>query len=386
MAAAAPQKKAETPAVCELYAGVGGFSLGAARAGFHVAGAVEVNARTVAAHKANFPHTQHILKDVSRLSGSELLKEAGLRRGAPFGIIGGPPCQGFSTIGHQNEDDARNSLFLHFFRVVKEAAPWFFVVENVPGLLMERNSRLVAKSVQLVNSSYHVLGPYKISADKCGAPTVRTRVFLVGVHKRKFPVTLSDEDFLPAEDTLLVTVRNALKGLPATINMDWKSNPEGYARLHEVADTGFQKKLVDDIPCGVGSAALIRLLRDNGVVTAHTSTIHSSKLVTRYRELNPGETDPITRSTRLVADGFCPTLRAGTDVDRGSFQAVRPIHYRHPRVITPREAARLQSFPDWFAFDRTKWHAFRQIGNSVPPLLAEHVMSVLYRKLATAPR
>jgi DNA (cytosine-5)-methyltransferase 1 len=77
---------------------------------------------------------------------------------------------------------------------------------------------------------------------------------------------------------------------------------------------------------------------------------------------------------KLDPEGYCPTLRAGTGPDRGSFQAVRPIHYLRPRVITPREAARLQGFPDWYQFDQTKWHSFRQIGNSVSPLVAEVVL------------
>ncbi len=93
--------------------------------------------------------------------------------------------------------------------------------------------------------------------------------------------------------------------------------------------------------------------------------------------LNPGQQDKVSKSSKLDIDGFCPTLRAGTDNTKGSFQAVRPIHPSQPRVITPREAARLQGFPDWFQFHETKWHSFRQIGNSVCPIVGEKVLSAI---------
>jgi len=91
--------------------------------------------------------------------------------------------------------------------------------------------------------------------------------------------------------------------------------------------------------------------------------------------------DKISKFPRLRWDGLCPTLRAGTDKHKGSYQAVRPIHPDEDRVITPREAARLQGFPDWFQFSPTKWHSFRQIGNSVSPFVGEAVLDVIRCKL-----
>jgi len=82
-----------------------------------------------------------------------------------------------------------------------------------------------------------------------------------------------------------------------------------------------------------------------------------------------------------LLNGFCPTLRAGTGPEKGSYQAVRPLHPTENRVITPREAARLQGFPDWFQFSPTKWHSFRQIGNSVSPILSERIFAVIRKAL-----
>jgi DNA (cytosine-5)-methyltransferase 1 len=128
------------------------------------------------------------------------------------------------------------------------------------------------------------------------------------------------------------------------------------------------------VPPGVGDCKALASFEGNGTVTGCLGTVHSDDLKRRYGGLAYGEADPKTKSVKLDPNGFCPTLRAGTGPERGSFQAVRPIHYLRPRVITPREAARLQGFPDWFQFDHTKWHSFRQIGNSVSPLVAEYVM------------
>jgi len=106
--------------------------------------------------------------------------------------------------------------------------------------------------------------------------------------------------------------------------------------------------------------------------------VHSCEVRARYASIVAGDVDAKSKSKRLKLNGFCHTIRAGTGRDHGSFQAVRPIHPTEDRVITPREAARLQSFPDWFQFYPTKWHSFRQIGNSVCPILAEKILKLIY--------
>jgi DNA (cytosine-5)-methyltransferase 1 len=95
--------------------------------------------------------------------------------------------------------------------------------------------------------------------------------------------------------------------------------------------------------------------------------------------------EPVSRLYRLHPDGLANTLRAGAGTERGAFTSPRPIHPKHPRVVTVREAARLHSFPDWFGFHATKWHGFRQIGNAVPPLLGRAVGSALMHALNCHP-
>lgn len=360
--------------ICDLFSGVGGLSLGAARAGFDLALAVEKDPRALQAHRLNFPKSVHSDRDVATLTGADLLSMAGLKRGQLDGIVGGPPCQGFSRIGRKQKNDHRNSLFLHFFRLVAESQPKFFVAENVLGLLDDRNTRLVENALSIVGSKYEIFGPLIATASDFGAPTSRCRVFYIGFRMNtNISAACTDTFFLRGMKRHPVVVREALRGLPTQVLFNKSKHDLGLARLHDVMSTPFLEKAVRSRPRNIGNVEALKL-RDRGLVTGHQGTVHTKELSRRYASLAPGEADPITKSVRLVADGFCPTLRAGTGPDRGSFQAVRPIHPKRARVITPREAARLQSFPDWFLFDRTKWHAFRQIGNSVPPLLAEAIL------------
>jgi DNA (cytosine-5)-methyltransferase 1 len=143
----------------------------------------------------------------------------------------------------------------------------------------------------------------------------------------------------------------------------------------------FAERIVNGIPQDIGDPEAIRRLNEEGAVSGCLGTRHTPKVAARYDRLKPGQKDEISKTVRLKADGLCPTLRAGTAADKGSYQAVRPIHPTAARVITPREAARLQGFPDWFQFAPSKWHSFRQIGNSVSPFVAEAVLSVIYFKL-----
>ena len=121
--------------VIDLFAGAGGLSLGAARAGFNVSAAVEIDPHAMNSHRANFPNTVHIQRDIMTLTGAELLQLAGIQQDDLVGIIGGPPCQGFSSIGHGDVNDIRNKLFIKFFELIEELQPAFFLAENVPGIM-----------------------------------------------------------------------------------------------------------------------------------------------------------------------------------------------------------------------------------------------------------
>ena len=128
-----------------------------------------------------------------------------------------------------------------------------------------------------------------------------------------------------------------------------------------------------------------RMAMPDRTFTGNMKTAHTDAVVHRFSKVKPGETDKIGRHPRLLSHGLCPTLRAGTGADKGSYQSVRPIHPTENRVITVREAARLQGFPDCHLFHPTIWHSFRMVGNSVSPIVAEKILSVIAKKIAAMP-
>ena len=361
--------------IIDLFSGAGGFGLGAKRAGFDIAGSIEIDPQAISVHKANFPKSPLWERDISTLSGPEMLCNFDLKVGEVDGIIGGPPCQGFSLMGYRDISDPRNHLFTRFFEIVNDADPRFFLAENVPGILSKKNSQVIECALSKVEHKYEILPPLKLVATKFGVPTTRERVFFFGYLKDHMN-RVAAEDFFP-EDLEQVCVKDALKGLPEKIDPLWIREEDGWQRIKKVVDGNFGSKLYDQIPDGVGNEEAIRRLKENCEVSGCLGTRHTKAVLDRYATIKPGEVDPVSKSYRLKYKGFCPTLRAGTGSDKGSYQAVRPLHPTETRVITPREAARLQGFPDWFKFHSTKWHSFRQIGNSVSPILAEHILRVI---------
>ncbi|GGJ56384.1 cytosine-specific methyltransferase [Deinococcus roseus] len=339
--------------------------------------AVEIDPQAIQTHIKNFPNTTHITTSVAELTGSQLLSLSGLKPGELDGLIGGPPCQGFSTIGKRNVDDTRNNLFKDFFRLVAEARPQFFVAENVPGLLNEKFKGILEDALDYVREHYTLLEPIKVKASDYGAPTIRTRVFFIG-YLKSLDWNLSAEDFKPSPDVQPVKVKDALVGLPEEIEPLWLTEEDGLRKLKsKIPDTPFGLRVKGMIPKGVGHPEAIKKYTSQELVYGCQGTRHSALAIERYEKLSYGDIDPSTKSKKLDPDGFCITLRAGTASDKGSYQAVRPIHPKYPRVITPREGARLQGFPDWFVFHETKWHSFRQIGNSVSPIVSEFLLSKL---------
>jgi DNA (cytosine-5)-methyltransferase 1 len=372
-------KKSSLPKIIDLFAGAGGLSLGAARSGFDVAAAVELDKFALETHKKNFPSSIHLQNDVSKLDGNELLQLSGLKKGELEGLIGGPPCQGFSTMGKRQVSDPRNNLFTHFFRLVKETSPAFFVAENVTGILDKQYNNIRRNAFALLGNDYILLDPIRIKASEFGAPTIRTRIFFIGFNPKKIKSLLTPKNFLPSDTVEQVLVKEALQGLPINIAAEWLSEESGWRKINRNAlgKKRYFNLVTNSVPLGVGNPKLIERYFEKDTVSGCMGTRHTPEVTDRYAALKYGEQDSVSKAVKLNPEGFCPTLRAGTGSDKGSFQAVRPIHYRKPRVITPREAARLQGFPDWFVFHPTKWHSFRQIGNSVSPIVAEQVLSVL---------
>lgn len=377
------------PNVIDLYAGAGGLSLGASRAGFKVVAAIEIDKHAIETHRRNFPYTAHITRDIRSVSIDDIEEVSAINRNEIEGVIGGPPCQGFSSIGHGNVEDERNLLFKCFFEVVRDIHPLFFVAENVPGIMREKYNKIREEAFDLVKDEYNILDPILVNASEYGAATSRTRFFFVGLRKN-IGIDLSKEDFvkakIPEKDRTVVL--QALEGLP--LNLKYSKEQTGFCTIDKSYSDGrkrhlqnkfFYLRVSGTIPEGVGNPKFIQRYKQCHETNGFLVTDHTKAVKERYGKLQYGEQDKISKSYKLNPTSFCPTLRAGTGPDKGSFQAVRPIHYMEARVINPREAARLQGFPDWFELPATIWHSFRQIGNSVSPIAAEAILKVIYDHL-----
>lgn len=365
------------PTIVDLFCGCGGFGLGAELAGFRTVAAVDIDPTLQSAYKKNFPETHVLNGDLSKLNEESWRM---ILNGVEVdGVIGGPPCQGYSRMGKSDKEDPRRTLLGHFFRNVNVISPKFFIMENVEGLMDERNVYELENAVKSLDKKYKVLKPMIVDASLYGAPTKRQRVILIGYDpKRLSPLTASD--FQP-KGTLNTTVRDAISDLASPIaqskdneNFGWEKYPE----QHELS--AYAQRMRAFPRKGLGWSESLEKLRD-GLVSGYFDTRHTAIVRKRYAETMPGMVDKVSRAKKLAWGGLCPTLRAGTGSDKGSHQAVRPLHPEQPRVITVREAARLQGFPDWFVFHPTKWHSFRMIGNSVSPILSESILSKIKLKL-----
>lgn len=359
------------PVAVDLFAGAGGLSLGFEQAGFDVLAAAEIDPVHCAVHEFNFPLCTSICADASKLSSADIRKAANLGNKKVDVVFGGAPCQGFSLIGKRAIDDPRNSLLLDFVRLASELKADYFVFENVKGITIGRHKQLLEELIETFQANgYNVQLPYRVlnSAD-FGVPQDRQRLILMGARKG-LPLPV-----YPAVSSARTTVWDAIGDLPD-------------ADLYEDL---LESDAIEGVEFGKASR-YARILRGTAVdptdfsyprqwnrsqLTSSMRTVHTPLSQQRFAATPHGRVEPISRFLKLDPNGVCNTLRAGTGSDRGAFTSPRPIHPVYQRCITVREAARLHSYPDWFRFHVTKWHGFRQIGNSVPPRLARAVAAQL---------
>lgn len=348
----------------ELFCGTGGFSRGAHAAGFDVVVAYDNEPNLTYSYERNFPDTKLLSKDISDLTGAQLIADA---KGLVDLIFGGPPCQGFSMIGKRDANDPRRSLLKKFFEIVRDARPRAFVMENVEGLLLGSARNELDEALGLV-SDYVVSEPTVLDAADFGAATRRRRAFVVGFLNDDpvRPPERFDFECLSALKTDAATVKDAIWDLRSIGKVADEADGTDVWRLRANAHSSDYAE---------------RLHSPDRTLTGNKRTAHMEHVLARFAAVKQGGFDPIGKYPRLKWDGQCPTLRAGTGADKGSHQAIRPIHPTEDRVITVREGARLQGFPDEHRFHPTIWHSFRQIGNSVSPIIAQAVLTAVYDRL-----
>ena len=367
------------------------MTLGFEQAGFDVLAAVEIDPVHCATHQFNFPRCSILCQDVAQLRGSEIRKKSAIGRREIDVVISGSPCQGFSMMGKRDVDDPRNSLIFHFQRLVLELKPKFFVMENVPGIASGEHKELLNILINsFLEAGYKVEENYQVlNALNYGVPQARKRLFLIGckegyeLPKYPQPTTIPPKIKVPQRYKkvnlpAVPTVWDAIGDLPEVDNYsellhrDWVIAEYGKCSTYASIMRGIE---------GLDDDYSYDREYDRQILSCSLRTKHSQECMERFQAAKHGEKEPISRFYKLHPEGVCNTLRAGTDRARGAYTSPRPIHPIAPRCITVREAARLHSYPDWFRFHVTKWHGFRQVGNSVPPRLAKVVAAQIISAL-----
>lgn len=358
--------------VIDLFSGAGGFSHGFKLAGFNIVLANEINHDIAYSYSRNNPETLMLNVDIKNLVDNfEKVIYDSCIDPAPIMqklneidvIIGGPPCQGFSMAGGRirkaNEfiEDERNFLFKYYFRMIQRFEPKFFVFENVTGILSSHKGDIIKQicsifsdSSNFKNGSYH-LSINVVNAADYGVPQTRKRVLIIG-SKNPF-------DFETIKDEVLHTL-----------------SPSDYILFT-------QKMSVKD---AIGDLASVSPFVQNNIPN-HIATKHSAKALERISKIKPNENwtslDENIKSIHSGAYGRLdwnkPATTITTRFDTPS--AGRYIHPSENRTITPREAARIQSFPDEYIFWGSKSSICTQIGNAVPPRLAQFIAYMIKSRL-----
>ncbi|MEZ5387419.1 MAG: DNA cytosine methyltransferase [Prosthecobacter sp.] len=384
------------PTFIDLFCGCGGFSLGMVRAEFRCLAAVDSNKEAIQVFKANFPDVPHALeRDLTVFMPTHL--ESIIRTKQVDVIVGGPPCQGFSQArqvdganhGPRLVEDSRRHLYQRFLAFVEHFKPMVFVMENVLGIRSagdgEYFTRVQAEGRKL---GYRVV-PREEDATKLGVPQNRKRQLFIGI-RLDVPGYLAG-DFAPAPraaNWIGVTLGQAIMDLPPLKAGGGAQEMEYDMTRREAEVEGNRHHYIHRV-LEVGRAK---------VLTAHVSRPHSDRDLRDFARLREGENSMQAMRNRGVKfefpykkDSFkdrytrqhrrrpCSTIVAHLAKDGLMF-----IHPTQNRSLTPREAARVQTFPDWFQFPIARTHQFRVIGNAVPPLIGEAVGEAVAQFLESA--
>ena len=334
--------------IIDLFCGVGGLSYGFKEKNYQIVAAVDHWNDALLTYKYNFPKTEIFNTDIVEFN-KKFLNKVIKKNKKIDGIIGGPPCQGFSTVGTRNVKDKRNHLYIEFYKTVKKAKPSFFIIENVSGFLNLSNGIFLKDIIKRFGKSGlgYKLSYKLINSSLYGIPQTRKRVFIVGTKNSKFN--------FPKEFSNKVSSGDAISDLNFKLNSK-KGN--GVYNYPLKPASNYQKKM----------------RKNSQIITNHENTNHEDQTIKVISKIKDGGTiHDLGRKyweirkynkTFQRMNSKLPSLTIDTG-HRNYF------HYKANRIPTVRECARLQSFPDDFVFQGSKTSQYKQVGNAVPPLLSE---------------
>jgi len=346
--------------VVDLFCGVGGLTLGFDQTKrFNTIFANDVDSDMCKAYKLNFPNTVISDNSISNVDFKDIISKKKIDI-----VVGGPPCQAYSTSGKRLLNDPRAVLFKEYFRAIKDLKPSLFIYENVKGLLSMGQGRLINEIKELFLSQGYNLKLEVLNAADYGVPQIRERVFVIGVKQRKnflFPKKTHHNN--EGEDLFkktYLTLEDAMSDLP---QIPVNSQSKTYIKEPQ---NNYQK--------------LMRL-KAPSALTEQESANHGKKLLNAIKFLPEGGLKKSIPKKYRPKSGYANSYgrlwwkRPSTTITRnfGTPSSARCVHPLIDRALTTREGARLQSFPDWFQFYGSRAKKNLQIGNAVPPLLANKI-------------
>ncbi len=349
--------------VLDLFCGCGGISEGFRLAGFKIVGGIDFNEYATITFKHNFKKSKVHNVDIAKFPDEQIDEEYS----DVDVIVGGPPCQGFSSANRwqKETEDPRNKLFFEYIRFVQRIHPKVIMIENVRGLLSRDNGYAIKRIQEILGAVEYNISYQVLDASDYGVPQNRKRAIIVGVRKDFKDVTFDFNTVVKQEKT---TVEDAIGEL-----YQFEKSPDGAKELKEPANSKLREYLRN---------------KDN-IVLDHDIVYPAEKVQKRisfvpqggnWKDVPP-ELWPNNRQNRHSSayKRLDPSTQSCT-IDTGNAHS----NYFHPlynRIPTIRESARLQSFPDSFEFQGPRGSKYRQIGNAVPPLLAKAVADTIIKIL-----
>lgn len=322
--------------IIDLFCGCGGLSRGFEMAGFEPVLAIDFWKDAIDTYNFNHKNNIGICEDVSMLS-NEFLEEI-MKKNKIIGIIGGPPCQGYSTVGKRDITDERNYLYLQYCRIVEKIKPEFFVLENVKGLLTLDKGKFKEDIIDKFSKLGYSVEYRLLNAADYGVPQNRCRVFFVGIKKKKF--------IFPKANNNKITTYEAISDL-SEYEFKYTTDPQNsyQKKMRKYCNKLYNNEFTNHTE---QTKKIIEMIPNGGKIT---------DLPKEYWEI------------RKYNKAFqrMDSMSQSNTIDTGHRNY---FHYEKNRIPTVRESARLQSFSDDFIFKGSKTSQYKQVGNAVPPLLA----------------
>ena len=376
----------------DLFAGAGGLSEGLSEAGFHSLFASEIIPVYAKTYQRNHKSAKVLTADIRDIDADEIRNELGMEPGELDLLAGGPPCQGFSINAPVRSIlDQRNHLFKEYLRFVNAFEPRAILIENVPGLVsFERGATLHDILNALAELGYGT-GVHILGAAYYGVPQMRWRTIILGLRGRELPQNAFPEPVChaPVKPNFATTFNGkVIVKMPSAgeVSNGFITVKDAIGDLTPLK-SGERGNKVKEYFCEPTCAYQRRARIGSPGIYNHEAPRLSKENSERLKYIKPGrnwtdiprellpagmkraiKSNHTKRYGRVRPDGLASTIMTKCDPHWGAF-----FHYEQDRSFTVREAARIQSFPDHFIFEGTRVQQFAQVGNAVPPLLAEAV-------------